>query len=95
MTLTAAAIEADLREALPEGLRPHAASLARLLSDAANGARPEAHARFASDPAFSAAFEALAGKRVGPAPAGAGAKTSLGLVDVIAARPGASRGSPL
>src|SRR4051812_1903489 len=66
MTLTAAAIESDLREALPEGLRPHAASLARLLSDAANGARPEAQARFASDPAFSAAFEALAGKRVGP-----------------------------
>ena len=66
MTMTAAAFESDLREALPERLRLHAAALARLLADAANGAHPdEARARFAVEPALAAAFEALAGKRVG------------------------------
>src|SRR5215217_5514509 len=66
MTITPADIELDLREALPDELRPHADALARLLADAANGALPQAQARFAAEPAFAAAFEALAGKRAGP-----------------------------
>src|SRR4051812_3082247 len=66
MMITVAAIESDMCEALPEGLRPHAAALARLLVDAANGAQPEAQARLLAEPAFTAAFEALAGKQVGP-----------------------------
>jgi hypothetical protein len=66
MTITPADIEAHLREALPDGLKPQAAALAQLLADAANGSMPEARARFAAEPAFAAAVEALAGKRVGP-----------------------------
>jgi hypothetical protein len=68
MTLPLADIESALLAALPAGLHSHATSLARLLADASDGAMAtgEAQARFVAEPAFAAAFEALAGKRIGP-----------------------------
>src|SRR4051794_33880366 len=60
--------ESELRKVLPPPLDAHAGGLARLLVDAASGAltAERARARVSAEPAFAAAFEALAGRQVGP-----------------------------
>jgi hypothetical protein len=66
--IDASDFEASLREALPPALREHAGGLARLLSDAVNGATPPNRAQdsIATEPAYAAAIESLAGRRIDP-----------------------------